>query len=216
MQPATTLPARAITRKVLLLCGILSSLWYVAINIIVPLQDPNYNIVTQTVSELSAIDAPTRSLWVLLCVFYSLFVIAFGWGVWLSAAGNRKLDVIAFLLIAYGVSGFFWPPMHQREVIAAGRGSLTDTMHIAFAIGTVILMMLMIGFAMTAFGKSFRIFCILCFIIFLVFGFLTGLESPGISTNTSTPWIGVWERINIGVYLLWTIVFAINLLRYKK
>jgi hypothetical protein len=31
--------------------------------------------------------------------------------------------------------------------------------------------------------------------------------------NEPTPWIGVWERINIGVYMLWVVVLAIALLR---
>ena len=104
--------------KVLLICGIISSLHYVAINIFVPMQFPGYSCVSQTVSELSAIGAPTRPLWVLLCTFYSLLVIAFGLGVWLSSGGNRPLQVIAVLIGVYGVSGFFWPPMHQREVLA--------------------------------------------------------------------------------------------------
>jgi flavodoxin len=31
-----------------------------------------------------------------------------------------------------------------------------------------------------------------------------------------TPWIGVWERINVGVFLLWVIVLASALLRMPK
>ena len=50
-------------RKLLLIYGILSSLLYVAINILVPMAWDGYNAVSQTVSELSAIDAPTRPLW---------------------------------------------------------------------------------------------------------------------------------------------------------
>src|SRR4029079_13342425 len=81
-------------QKVLLGCGFLSSLWYVAVNIIVPLQDPHYNIASQTVSELSAIDAPTRTLWVLLCILYSLMLIAFGLGIWISFGQNKKLWLV--------------------------------------------------------------------------------------------------------------------------
>jgi hypothetical protein len=38
------------------------------------------------------------------------------------------------MFIAHDVTGFFWPPMHQREVLAAGGGTRTDTMHIATCI----------------------------------------------------------------------------------
>jgi len=42
---------------------------------------------------------------------------------------------------------------------------------------------------------------------------LTGLDAPNIPTNGPTPWIGVWERINIGIFMAWVMVLAIALLR---
>jgi hypothetical protein len=48
-----------------------------------------------------------------------------------------------------------------------------------------------------------------------VFGVLTGLDAPRLAANLPTPWMGVWERINIFGYLLWIIVLAIILLREK-
>jgi len=96
------------------------------------------------------------------------------------------------------------------------RGSeftLTDTMHIALAMVTIVLMFLAIGFGAKAFGTPFRIYSISSLIIFLVFGALTGMNASRIAENLPTPWVGVWERINIGAFLLWIIVFAIILLR---
>jgi len=119
-------------RKLLLVCGIASSLFYVAMNVFVPMQYEGYNSASQTVSELSAIGAPTRPLWVWLGAAYTLLVAAFGWGVWESARRNRLLRVVGGLMIAYVLTGLVWPfaPMHQREVLAAGGGSLADTVHI--------------------------------------------------------------------------------------
>ena len=200
-------------RPGLLLCGILSMLWYVAINIIVPTQYPGYDIASQTVSELSAIDAPTRTLWFVLCTFYSLLFIAFGLGVWFSANGNRKLRFVAVVILFDAVWGFFWPPMHQREIIAAGGGTLTDTLHLVWAFVHLILMLLMIGFGAAALGKAFRIFSVGIVLAFIVFGTLTTIESQGLEAGQPTPGVGIWERINIGAYMLWVIVFAIILLR---
>ena len=200
-------------RTGLLVCGILSMLWYVAINIIVPMQYPGYDVVSQTVSELSAIDAPTRTFWFVLCVFYSLLFIAFGSGIWLSANGNPKLRFVAVVIVVDAVFGFFWPPMHRREIIAAGGGTLTDTLHLVWAFVHLILMLLMIGFGAAALGKGFRIFSVVIVLAFLVFGTLTSIESRGIEANLPTPYVGIWERINIGAYMLWVIVFAIILLR---
>ena len=43
--------------------------------------------------------------------------------------------------------------------------------------------------------------------------FHTFLEAPAVATNQPTPLTGLWERINIGVFLLWVVVLAIELLR---
>jgi hypothetical protein len=203
-------------KKFLLLCGIISSLWYFALNIIVPLQYEGYNIASQTVSELSAIDAPTRQLWMILCAFYTLLMIAFGCGIWLSADGSKKLKWVAIVIIVDALFGAYWPPMHQREVLAAGGGTLTDTLHIAWTVVHLVLMLLMIGFSAAALGKGFRIYSFATVLVFLVFGFLTGMESPGMETNKPTPNIGILERINMAAYMMWIIVFAIVLLRKQK
>ncbi len=50
------------------------------------------------------------------------------------------------------------------------------------------------------------------FAVFFVFGILIGLESPGINTGMPTPMIGVWERLNIGAFMQWIVVFACVLL----
>jgi len=216
MQTAITSPVgfpERILNRLLLVCGILSSLWYLSINIIVPIQDPGYNVASQTVSELSAIGSPTRVLWNLLSPFYSLLIIPFGWGIWLSSGHNRKLRVVAAMMLIYGFSGFFWPPMHLREALAAGEGSLTDTTHILLAVMTIALMLLIIGFGAAALGRKFRLFSIICIVIFIVFGILIGLDSPGVSANLPTPRLGIWQRINIGIFLLWIVVFAMMLLR---
>ncbi len=103
--------------------------------------------------------------------------------------------------------------MHQRAVLAAGGGTPTDTMHIIWAIVTVLLMLLAIGFGAAALGKRFRLYSIATIVILFVFGGLTGLDGPRIGANLPTPLVGVWERINIGAFLLWVVVLANTLLR---
>jgi hypothetical protein len=186
-------------------------LWYVVINIIVSMQYAGYDSSSTTVSELSAIGAPTRNLWVILCIFYSLLFMAFGVGIWLSARGNRKLQVVAAVVIFDALLGFFWPPMHQRDVIAAGGGTLTDTLHLAWAFIHLILMLLMIGFGAAALGKDFKVFSIFIVLVFALFGMLTARASEGIRAGLPTPNLATWERINIGAYMLWVIVFSMVL-----
>lgn len=206
----------AALRKALLTCGILSAVWYVAINVFVPARYEGYDLFSMTVSELSAIGAPTRIIWVLLAMPYPLLLLFFGWAVLGSAGGSRNLQIAGSLIIVYSVFNFYWPPMHQRQVIAAGGGTLTDSMHIAWAVMTLIFNMLLMGFGAAACNKPFRWYTVSTWIIFIVFGILTFIASPGIEANLPTPYIGLWERINIAVFLLWLILFAINILRKNK
>jgi hypothetical protein len=209
-------PVDQIAPNFFLICGILSSLLYIAMNIFVPMFNEGYDIASQTVSELSAIGAPTRSKWVLLAILYSVLVVAFGYGVSKSARAKRPLRVAGTLIVVYAVIGLFWPPMHTREVLAAGGRTLTDTLHIVWAMVTVPLMLIVIGYGAAAFGKLFRLYSIISIIVLLVFGALTGMASPQMEANVATPWIGVWERISIGAYMLWIIVFTLAVLRKEK
>jgi hypothetical protein len=203
-------------RKTLLVCGVLSSLLYVVMNVFVAMQWEGYSSASQTVSELSAIGAPTRPLWVGLGIVYTLLVTAFGWGVWKSARGSRPLRVVGGVLIAHGLLGLGWPPMHQRAVLAAGGGTLTDTLHIVWTIVTVLLMMIAVGFGAAAFGKRFRLYSIATMVILVAFGVLAGTYAPLVQANLPTPWVGVWERISIAVDMLWVAVLAITLLRVQE
>jgi hypothetical membrane protein len=203
-------------RKALLVCGILASLLYVAMNVLIPLQWPGYSFASRVISELSAIDAPTRALWVPLGIIYSVLMLAFGWGVWASARGNRSLRVAGALIFVYSGLGLGWPPMHQREVVAAGGGTLTDTLHIVWSAAWVAFMLAALAFGAAALGKRFRLYSIATLVILVGFGVLTGLDAPKLSANLPTPLIGVWERIQIGVVILWDIVLAIALLRRKE
>lgn len=196
----------------LLICGIISSVWYVAINIFVPAQYEGYSMVTFTVSELSAIGAPTRILWVLLAMLYPLLLAAFGWGVLKSADGNGALRKVGTIIIAYSVFNFYWPPMNMR----GNEMALTDVLHISWGVIVLMLMFIMIGIGAKVFGKGFRIFSISSIVLYVVFGVLTGIESPNIATNEPTPMIGIWERINIGIFMLWIAVLAVEILKREK
>jgi len=204
-------------RKILLICGILSSLLYVAMNIFVPMLYEGYDYASQTISELSALGAPSRTLWVILGIVYTLLIAAFGLGVRQSAFQNRKLRIAGNLLFAYGIIGIGWTfaPMHQREVLAEGGATLTDTLHLVMGAISSLFMLLSMGFAAAAFKNWFRIFSIASIIILLVFGALTGLDAPDVNANLPTPWLGIIERIMLGIFLVWVVALAIILLRKK-
>jgi len=216
IQKGRDLVVRNSTTSNLLVCGVFASLLYVAMNITCAMQYPGYSSASQTVSELSAIDAPTRPLWVILAIVYSVASIGFGLGLWQSGALNRKLQVAGTLVVINSIIGLFWPPMHQREVLAAGGGTLTDTLHILFSVVAVLLMMIAMAFSAAAFRNWFRAFSVVMLAVALFFGLATAFEGPRMEADLPTPWIGVWERISIGAYLLWVVVLVLTVLGKRK
>ena len=99
-------------RKSLLACGLASSLLYVAMNVFVPMQWDAYSSFSQTISELSAIDAPTRSVWVPLGIVYTFWswmvVSAYGtsknqW-VWAVAANEAGKSAPASVGLLWAIS----------------------------------------------------------------------------------------------------------------
>lgn len=50
-------------------------------------------------------------------------------------------------------------------------------------------------------------------VVLLAFGALTFVDAPRLQADLPTPWIGLWERINISMFLLWIVVLATVLLR---
>src|SRR5262245_24411607 len=200
-------------QKPLLGCGILAAVLYVAMTLFVGLSWDGYSVTAQTPSELSAIGAPTRSLWILLGSVYSALMIGFSWIVWKSAPPNRALRVVGALLMTQSVFGFYWPPMHQRAVLAAGGGTLTDDLHLVWAFVTGVLFLSALGFGAAALGKRFRAYSIATCVIVLAAGAWTATYASQVQANIPTPGVGVWERINITAFMLWVAVLAATLLR---
>ena len=199
------------SQRRLLLCGIASSALYALVNLVAPAMYPGYDVASRAVSELSAIGAPTRPLMVATGLPYNLLVLAFAWGVWRSAEEDRPLRAVGALLAAFALLGFAAPftAMQQRGEAFA----LTDALHIACTALTVLLMLLAIGFGAAAMGPRFRTYSIATLLVHLVFGAWAAADGPRLARGLPTPWIGITERINIGVFLLWVALLAVALMR---
>jgi len=204
------------SKRILLICGVLSSLLYVAATILGAMRWNGYSSTSQTVSELIAINAPSAPLVVPLFLVYSILMFAFGLGVWRSSGQKRVLRIVACLIVGKEVLGLavtLFAPMHMR----GQETTLTDTMHaLLTGVGVFLCMFPAIGLAATAFGKQFRLYSICTMLIFIVFGIVSFLAAPQLAANQPTPLLGVWERVNIFGYLLWIVVLAITLLKKEK
>ena len=203
--------------KFLLMCGVLSSLLYIGTDILAAtLFYPGYSYTSQQVSELSAIGAPTRPLWVAMGRAYGFLMIAFGIGVWLSAGRKHSLRIAGILMVAYVIIGIFWPPMHQRGSLGSSSMPTTDVLHLVFTAATVLLIVLFIAFGSGAVGKRFRIYSIGTIVAMLVAGGAVGTQVQAIAAGRPTPWFGLIERVSVYAPMLWVAVLATMLLQAEK
>lgn len=199
--------------RLLLACGIIAAPLFILTDILAAtLLYPGYDYTAQQVSELSAIGAPSRDFWMIMGYPYGLLTVAFGTGVWLVAGGRLNLKLVAVLILLFASNSFAWgwvAPMHMR----GSQFTDTDTMHIAFAISAVVLMIGFIGFGAIALGRSFRIYSVVTLALIMSAGALVGTQIPAIAANQPTPWMGLVERISVYGPLVWMAVLGIVLLR---
>jgi hypothetical protein len=195
-------------REYLLLAGLLSSVWYVFMNILVPRFYANYSQRDYTVSELSAIGSPTRSLWLKLSVPYIILLALFGLGIILNA-DNIWQRSVGWLVLVYSVLNIYWPPMHTREVIADGGSTKSDTLHITWTGLAVGIFFLMMTLGALGLGTLFKVYTVVSILLQILFGFLTTPSLKKIPSGAATPNAGLYERINILVFIVWVAVFSV-------
>src|ERR687889_1629981 len=168
-------------RKVLLACGIVSSVWYVVTDIIGTLRYPGYNYTDQEFSELTAQGSPVRPLMIALNeIPYTLLVSAFAVGVWTSASPKRAGRITAAMLLGYaafGLAGGVFFPMNTREALAAGERGLQNAQHPPLTAVMSLFIVLAMGFGATLLGKRFRYYSYGTIALLIVFGVLTSLQA---------------------------------------
>lgn len=197
-------------KRFLLVCGVLSSLLYVVIDGVAALRYGDYHsYISQAISELGAVGAPTRQLVHPLFVAYGVLLIAFGVGVWTSAGRTRALRVIGTLLVGIAVVGLVTPPMYLR-----GTGNISgDLPHIILTGVIVLFILFAIASGASLYGRRWRLYSFATLLTLVASGAWTGFYATRLAAQQPTPWLGVAERINIGAYLTWVVVLAITLLR---
>lgn len=195
------------TRQFMLICGIISSAIYFITDLVGSFLWSGYSMRDQTVSELFAIDAYPRVIVILSFNMYAVLIYIFGAGLWKSSGNSRAMKVAgAFLILkeVLGAAGTWFFPIHLRGI----PGNYSDTMHGLITIIGVLCIAISMGFSAYASGKYFRIYSVLTIIIFIVCGILAGTYTEELSQNLPTPGMGVLERTNIYLFLLWVIVLA--------
>lgn len=156
----------------------------------------DYDFISQSNSELSAVGPPTRPIVMALLLAQSLLVVAFGLAAWTLARSNTALRITAGLITTYGVAGFaaqFFPTKLGERPAFLTPGVLLGA-------AGVLVSALAIAFGTAGWNNWFRFFStgvLLAFAVLTVLGFLQ-----------SHPRIGLQERVMGYTVMIWIAVLA--------
>lgn len=201
--------------KILLICGIISSIIYFTVDLVAAtVLYEGYDYTAQQQSELSAIGAPTRLLWLAMTIVYDSLIIAFSIGLWLAAGEKRSVRITSILLVIYSIIGiiFIFFPMNQPGTGAAE----SDFGHLIVVILQLITMFLFLSVGSSNSGKNFQIYSIFTIIAMLVSGVIVFTQVDAIAAGEKVQLLGLIERVSIFLPVLWILVLAYIYLRKQQ
>ena len=203
-------------QSVLVVCGILSSLLYVAADVAGGLRYDGYSFTSQAVSELMAIGAPSEGVVDPLFIVYGVLVGGFGIGLLREgASGSRALRVTGRLLIGYAVVGLTGPTLFEMH--PRGTNTLRGDLPHIIATGVIAsLMLVAIVVAAFAFGQRFRRYSFGTLLVMIAAGAVAVPYGGRLAAGDPTPGFGIVERIEIYTSLLWIVVLAVVVLRRPR
>jgi len=206
METSVSLPN--LLQKVLLSCGVLAPLLYLGTDLLAGKLLKGYSFSSQSMSELGAAGSPTRPLVVGLTLVASVFMFAFGVGVWRVAGPAIMPRVVAGLIIGNAVAGLianlFFPNQYGVRPEFGTPGVLLMFL-------SVLCFVLAMVFGAVAFHGWMRILSIAipaAYVLLAILRFATAAPA-GAGTEEL---IGTQERTMGYSFLLWEMALSIYLL----
>ena len=204
------------SRRYLLICGLLAPLVYVGAVILGGLLRPGYSHVAHAISELIAAGAPNTTLLNPPFTLYDILLAAFGVGLLLTVRahpeqrGTRSGSVGAFALIVSGLLGvlmnLFFPQDPGGPPV-----TFTGTVHVMLAgvlsLGTMLAILSTCLWLRQAPGlRAYWRYSLASLALIFISG---GLCAAALAT--SSPYLGLVERVTIGAFIQWVFVMALKL-----
>jgi hypothetical protein len=196
-------------QKLLLASGILASVLKVGSDLLAGMTWKGYSFVSQSISELSAAGAPTRSLVLPLELMFDVLVMAFAVGVWQLAGESLLMRIVSALIVGNAAISLFVSLFLPMRISPDG-GSSASTIHVLLMAIGVLCFLLAMGMAGAAYGDWFRyvsLGILAAYLVLAIARFL--LPSPTIG-GPPVATVGVQERTMVVGYLLWLVALAIH------
>jgi len=201
------------TKKWILKSGMIAVAIYFLHVVLGGLLWKEYSHLQQPISDLTATGAPNRMFLLALTNFYGILALIFAgsFTIFESKKYNRLIfwGGLSFILLhIVSISYSFFPQdLPGVEISFKGRMHLLVTILIVpFTILTPLL--IGFGFRKEKVWETFGNFSVICGILILIFGGLTGYFFAN-----QLPYFGLVERINIGTIQIWTFVLSYKLVK---
>jgi len=202
-------------KKLYPIFGIIGPMLYAVAVIFGAVLRDDYSSLADTISALTSDNAPNLLLMDVLFGLYNISIIVFGVGAFRDSSVNltKKYTAATFMIVLIGVLGLlmlvFTQPVPITNVTTEG------TIHLILAgVSSLITMIAILLIGLVYWGnkqmRSFAIYSFISDIIILISG---GMAAVSIGGNNG--YGGLFERITIGFFLLWVIVFSYVILKKK-
>lgn len=195
--------------------GIGAVLAYVAATVLGGILRPGYSHISNDISVLTEAGAPHRTLLALLYGAYNILLGIFATALFLSSKRSRLFTVGWALMMLNGASGMLQVTALRRDPdgvpltrmgighIAGASVSSLSTIVGALVVGSV--------FRRDAYWRPLSSFSLANGVAII----LTGLIAA-ISTVRRSRFMGLFERVTIGLFLLWVLVLSCYALLLKR
>ena len=197
-----------ILNKTLLFCGIIAALLNLGMDLLAGKLLKGYSFAAQSMSELGALGSPTRPLVVGLSLFASVFMIAFGLGVWLTVGPAVLPRIVAGLILGNVISGLIATLFFPNQF---GVRPEFGTPGVLLMFVSVLCFVLAMVFGAAAFHGWMRLLSIAiptAYILLAILRFATAASSA----QRDLVLIGVQERTMAYSFMMWVMALAIYLL----
>jgi hypothetical protein len=196
--------------KALLIAGIVAVGLYPVADLVSGLLFRGYSFRDWGISELMAIGSPVRPGMLTFMIVYALLGVAFGVGVWRSAARSRSLRWVGLIFIAASLLGLVLHPFFPMTARGVGT-TFTETMHQSLTSVWSMMVSVAILLAAIAYRGWFRVYSIATLLVLIVFGYLAMAAMAGFPYSP-TPLAGVFERVSAYTFMAWMVVLAVTVM----
>jgi hypothetical membrane protein len=200
-----------ISRKFLIICGIIAPLIFTLEIIIIGIFHPNYNHITQYISELGAINAPFAIFYNILLSISGILILIFSFGLFKELDDKFIIKILGSVFIAISGLSFFLigffpcdPDCINITIIGLIHGNLANAAQIPLLIAPLLLSN-SFKFDKSNFIKYYSIFTTILGIVFFII----------YKSYIFEGYTGLFQRISFGIPLLWIEIIAIKMFRNR-